>query len=113
MTIWRDRLSVALMIVMTALLILAAALMTVVIMMVIAVRTPLIMRLLRRTRRVVPRITVAALRRFGIPAVTMPVHAMLITFTIMMALMIMPPLRRTPVITIPVVTALILIPEVK
>ena len=107
--VWRDRLSVAfsVLLVMTALLAVTARMTVVVATVIAAVWTALIMWLWLRWVRV------PALWRFGIPAIAMPVHAMLITVTVMMTLMLVPPLRRTPVIAIPVVAALILIPEVE
>jgi hypothetical protein len=112
MTVRRDRLTVPvliiMLIVMTALLAVAARMTVVVAMVIAAVWTALIMWL--RSWRW---IRMPALWRLGIPAIAMPVHAMLITVTVMMALMLVPPLRRTPVIAIPVVAALILIPEVE
>jgi hypothetical protein len=101
MAIWRDRLAFPVIAVMPFLMIAIIVAITI-IMMIAIVRMPLLVR----------RIVVATLWRFGIPAVAMPVHTMLIALTVMMPLMIMPPLRRTPVVTIPVIATLILIPEV-
>ena len=100
MAIWRDWLAVPVIVIMPALMITIIMVITIV-TMIAAVRVALI----------VLRIAMTTLRRFGIPAVAMPVHTMLIALTIMMALMVMPPLRRTPVVTIPVIATLVLIPE--
>ena len=104
MAIWRDRLTLPVIVILPALMITIIMVITI-IMMIAVVRVALIVL------RVVWRIAMTTLRRFGIPAVAMPVHTMLIALTIMMALMVMPPLRRTPVVTIPVIATLVLIPE--
>ena len=100
MAIWRDWLAVPVIVIMPALMITIIMVITIV-TMIAAVRVALI----------VLRFAMTTLRRFGIPAVAMPVHTMIIALNVMMALMIMPPLRRTPVVTIPVIATLVLIPE--
>mgnify|MGYP004711864203 CR=1 FL=1 len=112
MVVRRDWLAVTL-VVITATLRTTSALMTIIIMAIITIWTSLIMGLRLRSWLIMARVAVITLWRFSVPAIPMPVHAMLITFTVMMPLVIMPPLRWSPVIAIPVVSALILIPKVK
>jgi len=87
-------------------MIIITALMTIVVM----VRFTLVLILMMGLLFMSPVIILLGWRR-RLPAVTTPIQAMIIALTNMMPLMFMPPLRWSPVIAIPVVSALILISD--
>jgi len=93
------------MIIVPALMLIIPTLMAIIIMVLIITVTVL-MRLL------MPAVVRGSRRRGGLPAVAAPVHATIITLAHVISLMAAPPLWWTPVVTIPIVSALILISEV-